>query len=73
MCHMFAAQDTRYLFQHSFMELLLYASPAPDSGEHSENRLKAGRQMGKIDRSPGPGELREHLTARPQSELVIAP
>lgn len=47
LCHVFAAQGTRYLFQHSFMELLLYASPAPDSGEHSENRLKAGRQMEK--------------------------
>lgn len=51
----------------------MYASPAPDSGEHSENRLKAGRQMGKIDRSPGPGELKERLTARLQGELVIAP
>lgn len=28
---------------------------------------------GKIDKSPGPGELRERLTVRPQGELVIAP
>lgn len=43
LCHMFSAQNVHCLLQHAFIELLLYASPAPDTEKHPESRRKAGR------------------------------